>query len=93
MESDRQYRKLFSTLAMTKDPFKQGTNICCQLHTTANRYRQSLKAVESYELGYVDGTDINHHIERLDDSFKCILLLGYALARNYAQVYTLEADC
>jgi len=90
MESDREYKKLFSRLAMDKDPFKQGTNLCCMAHTSANGYKQSLKAIESYEMGRNPTIDVDMHLVSMERSFKELLLIGYSMAQNLAQIITLE---
>lgn len=80
---------VYQQLSFSKDPFKQGVNCCCTAHTTVNRYKQSLKRIQSAELGYSD-CDIDEQLLNLEVSYKDLLNIGYCLAKNYARIYTLE---
>ena len=92
MESIREYRQLFQKLSLDRNPFTQGTNLCCTAHTNLNRYKQSLRAIESYEMGRNIDTDIVKQLDVMQRSYQTILVIGYCLAKNHAPVFTLEME-
>ncbi len=77
----------FEALGIDADPFKNGTDCCCTIHTNANRYKGALN-----ELRRNDGGDIAGQLQIMYDSNKLILASAYRMAEIWAKIYVLEMD-
>lgn len=84
MESD-QWKSILDMLGMDNDPFKNGTDCCCTIHTNANRCKSALNGIRD-----IDGMDeLPYHFEDLERSRKTILYEGCRLFEVYGRIYVL----
>lgn len=74
----------FDALGIDTDPWKNGTDCCCTIHTNANRYKQALNGLRN------DGGDTAEQLRIMFDSNKLILANGYRMAEIWAKIYVLE---
>ena len=66
------------------DPFRNGTDCCCAVHTCAGRYKRALNAVR-------DGRgDVQSLLDAMQESYRGILAAGCRMAEVWARVYILE---
>ncbi len=82
---DSQRISAFDALGIDTDPFKNGTDCCCTIHTNANRYKKALN-----ELRKGDSGDISGQLQIMYDSNKLILANAYRMAEIWAKIYVLE---
>ena len=74
MESD-QWKSILDMLGMDNDPFRNGTDCCCTIHTNANRCKSALNGIRD-----IDGMDeLPYHLVDLERSCKTILYEGCRL--------------
>ncbi len=84
MDSER--ISAYSVLGIESDPFKNGTDSCCTIHTNANRYKKALNELRNA----TDETDIAEQLQVMFDSNKLILASAYRMAEIWAKIYVLE---
>lgn len=70
-------------LGIGTDPFRNGTDCCCAVHTAAGRYKQALNRLKEH-----DGDAVSL-IRDLEDSGRTILEAGYRMAEITAKVRVL----
>lgn len=76
----------YDVLGIDSDPFKNGTDSCCTIHTNANRYKKALNELRNPK----EDTDIAGQLQILFDSNKLILASAYRMAEVWAKIYVLE---
>ena len=82
MESD-QWKSILDMLGMDNDPFRNGTDCCCTIHTNANRCKSALNGIRD-----IDGMDeLPYHLEDLERSCKTILYEGCRLFEVYGRIH------
>ncbi len=66
------------------DPFRNGIDCCCEVHTFAGRYKRAMCAIR-------DGcTDVQPLLDIMDESYKGILEAGCRMAEAWSRIYVLE---
>ncbi len=75
-------------LGMDTDPYRNGIDCCCIVHTNAGRYRQGLNEARNITLGISDG-DMVPVLTEMQGCCRNILTAGYRLADNIARYYVL----
>lgn len=84
MEPDH-WKSILDMLGMENDPFRNGTDRCCAIHTCANGCKTALNGIRDIE-------NIDELPDRLDDlerNCKCILYEGCRLFEVYGRLYVL----
>lgn len=76
----------YIALGIGSDPFRNGTDCCCAVHTAAGRYKKALNQLRVPE----EGADIASLLRELEDSGRSILETGYRMAEVTAKVRVLE---
>lgn len=85
MESDN-WKSILAMLDMGTDPFRNGTDCCCALHTSANRYKRALNRIR-YNASEEELPDL---LNELESSCKTILYEGCRMFEICGRVYVLE---
>ncbi len=76
----------YDVLGIESDPFKNGTDSCCTIHTNANRYKKALNELRSQN----EDTDVAEQLKVMFDANKLILASAYRMAEIWAKIYVLE---
>ena len=63
------------------DPFRNGIDGCCAVHTCAGRYKRALTAVRDGD------TDIQSLLEIMEESCLGVLSAGMEMARAWSRIY------
>ena len=89
MEPGTYDRSIHRMLATDTDPFRNGTDCCCIVHTNAGRYKQLLNEMKAIVNGWYSDSDIKSVLDELEECCKCILSEGYRMAEITARLYVL----
>lgn len=79
---------IYDMLAMGSDPFRNGTDCCCAVHTAAGNYRRALNEIRAYENGA--DADVPQAIRDMEKAYREILESGYRMCGIYAKILVLE---
>ena len=71
------------------DPFRNGTDCCCIVHTSAGRYKQLLNELKTITNGWHPDPDIASVMDGLEGCCRSILSEGYRMAEITARLYVL----
>ena len=80
---------ILGMLAIDSDPFRNGTDCCCIVHTNAGRYKQALNELNAINRGWFTDSDPAALMEELEDCCRNILQAGYRMAEITAKLYVL----
>ena len=83
MESHKGYGMLDMPM-FGADPFRNGTDCCCAVHTCAGRYKRAMNAIRD------GGTDVQALLDAMEESYRGILTAGCRMADVWARIYILE---
>ena len=83
MESHTDYG-MHSVPMFDADPFRNGTDCCCAVHTCAGRYKRSMNAIRD------EGTDVQPLLDAMEENYKGVLAAGCRMAEVWARIYVLE---
>lgn len=83
---ERNERSVYTALGMESDPFRNGVDACCAVHTNAGRFKRALTELKSPD----EDTDIARLINELEQSNRSILAAGYRMSEVCTRVYVLE---
>ena len=89
MEPRTYEESILRMLAVDSDPYKNGTDCCCIVHTAAGRYKQSMNEARAISNGWYSDSDPSDIIEELEECCKNILTAGYRMAEITAKLYVL----
>lgn len=76
-------------LSNGSDPFRNGTDCCCIVHTSTGRYKQLLNELKAITNGWYSDSDIQSVMEEMEECCKSILSEGYRMAEITARLYVL----
>ena len=80
---------ILGMLAIDSDPFRNGTDCCCIVHTNAGRYKQALNELNAINRGWFSDSEPSILMEELEESCRSILQAGYRMAEITAKLYVL----
>lgn len=63
------------------DPFRNGIDSCCTVHTCAGRYKRALASIRE------GGTDIQSLMGVMEESYLGVLDAGAEMAKAWARIY------
>ena len=66
------------------DPFRNGTDCCCIVHTCAGRYKRAMNAIKD------GGADVQSLLDAIEESYRGVLAAGCRMAEAWARIYMLE---
>ena len=66
------------------DPFRNGTDCCCIVHTCAGRYKRAMNAIKD------GGADVQSLLDAMEESYRGVLAAGCRMAEAWARIYMLE---
>ena len=76
-------------LGNDSDPFRNGTDCCCIVHTEAGRYKQLLNEMRAIVNGWYSDSDPQSVLDELEECCRSILSEGYRMAEITARLYVL----
>lgn len=79
------WKSILDVLGMENDPFRNGTDCCCTIHTCANRCKSALNGIRNVERS----DELPVHLDNLERNCKCILYEGCRLFEVYGRLYVL----
>ena len=80
---------ILGMLAIDSDPFRNGTDCCCIVHTNAGRYKQALNELNAINRGCFSDSEPSMLMEELEEPCRNILRAGYRMAEITAKLYVL----
>lgn len=86
MEPETYDTDMLNVLGIDTDPYRNGIDCCCAVHTNAGRYRQMLNELKSKTSGYPDTVTV---LLEMEGCCRNILTAGYRMADNIARYYVL----
>ena len=89
MEPETYERSIRRMLATGSDPFRNGTDCCCTVHTNAGRYKQALNEARAIIDRWYPGADIAEALGEMEECCRSILAAGYRMAETTAKIYVL----
>ena len=89
MEPTAYDESILGMLAIDSDPFRNGTDCCCIVHTNAGRYKQALNELNAINRGWFSDSEPSILMEELEDCCRNILRAGYRMAEITAKLYVL----
>ncbi len=85
---DREYGSILAMLNMDTDPYRNGVDACCIVHTGAGRYKTALNELRPFINGFpVENSE--ESLREMRDACLDILEAGYCMAEVYAKLYVL----
>lgn len=79
------WKSILDVLGMENDPFRNGTDCCCTIHTCANGCKSALNGIRNVERS----DELPVHLDNLERNCKCILYEGCRLFEVYGRLYVL----
>ena len=76
-------------LGSDSDPFRNGTDCCCIVHTSTGRYKQLLNEMREIVNGWYSDSEFGSVIGEMEECCKSILSEGYRMAEITARLYVL----
>ena len=76
-------------LGSDSDPFRNGTDCCCIVHTNTGRYKQLLNEMKAITNGWYSDSDPQSVLDELEECCRSILSEGYRMAEITARLYVL----
>lgn len=85
MESDN-WKRVLDALRMDTDPYRNGTDCCCAVHTSVNKYKRTLNLLKQVE----SEDEFTVLLDELGDSCRTVIHEGCRMFEVYGRICILE---